>query len=232
MEVQSENEMVTDVKKGPWTEEEDAVLRSYVETHGEGRWNYVAYFAGLKRTGKSCRIKMVELPATPSGRNRETFAGEDRQRDKELLEDQSAKASQASEMRREQPAIPGHDALRVDAPVGRADPGCRIQGSTRVPPVSSSNDPIFDHRGARTAELESGWKDPSFMPRCRRGSRRTPPSKPKFLQFRDSPSATICRTARVAGPGAELGTRVGYTGSRDIMSSELLLDGGDSWDSL
>lgn len=35
-----------DVKKGPWTDEEDAVLINYVRAHGEGRWNSVAHLAG------------------------------------------------------------------------------------------------------------------------------------------------------------------------------------------
>lgn len=35
-----------EVKKGPWTDEEDALLINYVRDHGEGRWNSVAHFAG------------------------------------------------------------------------------------------------------------------------------------------------------------------------------------------
>lgn len=41
---QSEEEM--DVRKGPWTEEEDSMLKSYVSIHGEGRWNSVARLSG------------------------------------------------------------------------------------------------------------------------------------------------------------------------------------------
>ncbi|CAL0320889.1 unnamed protein product [Lupinus luteus] len=37
------------MKKGPWTEEEDSVLINYVNVHGEG----------LKRTGKSCRLRWL-----------------------------------------------------------------------------------------------------------------------------------------------------------------------------
>ncbi|KAF7818104.1 transcription factor MYB108-like [Senna tora] len=44
----SEEETVT-IKKGPWTEEEDSVLVNYVSLHGEG----------LKRTGKSCRLRWL-----------------------------------------------------------------------------------------------------------------------------------------------------------------------------
>ena len=40
----SEEEM--DVRKGPWTEEEDSMLKSYVNIHGEGRWNSVARLSG------------------------------------------------------------------------------------------------------------------------------------------------------------------------------------------
>ncbi|OWM62837.1 transcription factor MYB108-like [Punica granatum] len=55
----NEDEFIMDVKKGPWTAEEDAVLMNYVSINGEGRWNSVARFAGLKRTGKSCRLRWL-----------------------------------------------------------------------------------------------------------------------------------------------------------------------------
>ncbi|KAM3268125.1 MYB-like transcription factor EOBII [Capsicum chacoense] len=46
-------------RKGPWTVEEDKLLIEYVNLHGEGRWNSVARLAGLKRNGKSCRLRWV-----------------------------------------------------------------------------------------------------------------------------------------------------------------------------
>ncbi|KAJ0054326.1 hypothetical protein Pint_00818 [Pistacia integerrima] len=44
---QSEEEM--DVRKGPWTVEEDSLLMNYVTIHGEGRWNSVARCADAMR---------------------------------------------------------------------------------------------------------------------------------------------------------------------------------------
>ncbi|GLT76597.1 hypothetical protein SLA2020_482500 [Shorea laevis] len=46
-------------RKGPWTTEEDKLLIEYVRLHGEGRWNSVARLAGLRRNGKSCRLRWV-----------------------------------------------------------------------------------------------------------------------------------------------------------------------------
>ncbi|KAL5066941.1 hypothetical protein RYX36_017828 [Vicia faba] len=46
-------------RKGPWTAEEDRLLIEYVRLHGEGRWNSVARLTGLKRNGKSCRLRWV-----------------------------------------------------------------------------------------------------------------------------------------------------------------------------
>ncbi|XP_042065017.1 transcription factor MYB2-like [Salvia splendens] len=46
-------------RKGPWTAEEDRLLIEYVKSNGEGRWNNVARLAGLKRNGKSCRLRWV-----------------------------------------------------------------------------------------------------------------------------------------------------------------------------
>lgn len=52
-----EDEM--DLRRGPWTVDEDLTLMNYIATHGEGRWNTLANSAGLKRTGKSCRLRWL-----------------------------------------------------------------------------------------------------------------------------------------------------------------------------
>ncbi|KAI3813271.1 hypothetical protein L1987_17991 [Smallanthus sonchifolius] len=46
-------------RKGPWTPAEDDLLIEYVRMHGEGRWSSVAGCSGLKRSGKSCRLRWV-----------------------------------------------------------------------------------------------------------------------------------------------------------------------------
>ncbi|KAG7548650.1 SANT/Myb domain [Arabidopsis suecica] len=48
-----------EVRKGPWTMEEDLILINYIANHGEGVWNSLAKSAGLKRTGKSCRLRWL-----------------------------------------------------------------------------------------------------------------------------------------------------------------------------
>ncbi|XVE67908.1 hypothetical protein DITRI_Ditri09bG0025700 [Diplodiscus trichospermus] len=48
-----------EVRKGPWTLEEDLILINYIANHGEGVWNALAKAAGLKRTGKSCRLRWL-----------------------------------------------------------------------------------------------------------------------------------------------------------------------------
>ncbi|KAK8718185.1 hypothetical protein V6N13_045428 [Hibiscus sabdariffa] len=64
-----QNEQETDIRKGQWTEEEDSLLQAYVTLHGEGHWNSVARFSGLKRTGKSCRLRWLNYlrPETRRG---------------------------------------------------------------------------------------------------------------------------------------------------------------------
>ncbi|XP_072980655.1 transcription factor MYB35 [Typha angustifolia] len=47
----------SNVKKGLWTPEEDAKLLAYTSTHGTGNWTSVPKRAGLKRCGKSCRLR-------------------------------------------------------------------------------------------------------------------------------------------------------------------------------
>ncbi|XP_022717960.1 transcription factor MYB41-like [Durio zibethinus] len=45
------------LKKGPWTAEEDQKLIDYIRKHGHGRWRTLPKNAGLKRCGKSCRLR-------------------------------------------------------------------------------------------------------------------------------------------------------------------------------
>ncbi|XP_013590797.1 PREDICTED: transcription factor MYB21-like isoform X1 [Brassica oleracea var. oleracea] len=47
------------LRRGPWTLEEDTLLTNYILHNGEGRWNLVAKSAGLKRNGKSCRLRWL-----------------------------------------------------------------------------------------------------------------------------------------------------------------------------
>ncbi|KAK8548867.1 hypothetical protein V6N13_054366 [Hibiscus sabdariffa] len=57
--IQSCEEDQLDLIRGPWTVEEDFKLINYIAVHGEGRWNSLARCAGLKRTGKSCRLRWL-----------------------------------------------------------------------------------------------------------------------------------------------------------------------------
>ncbi|KAK7392207.1 hypothetical protein VNO78_20637 [Psophocarpus tetragonolobus] len=56
-EQHNENEM--GIRKGPWTVDEDTILVNYITTHGEGHWNTLARCAGLRRNGKSCRLRWL-----------------------------------------------------------------------------------------------------------------------------------------------------------------------------
>ncbi|KAF8116789.1 hypothetical protein N665_0014s0052 [Sinapis alba] len=52
-----EEERKSNVKRGLWKPEEDMILRSCVESHGEGNWADISRRSGLKRSGKSCRLR-------------------------------------------------------------------------------------------------------------------------------------------------------------------------------
>ncbi|KAK4396396.1 Transcription factor [Sesamum angolense] len=48
------------VKRGPWSPEEDAQLKEYIEKHGTGgNWIALPRKAGLRRCGKSCRLRWL-----------------------------------------------------------------------------------------------------------------------------------------------------------------------------
>ncbi|KAF6987543.1 hypothetical protein CFC21_005177 [Triticum aestivum] len=57
-------------RKGPWTENEDAQLVWFVRLLGERRWDFLAQVSGLRRTGKSCRLRWVNYlhPGLKRGR--------------------------------------------------------------------------------------------------------------------------------------------------------------------
>ncbi|KAK8955668.1 Myb-related protein MYBAS1 [Platanthera guangdongensis] len=61
---------MTAARKGPWTEQEDAQLICYVRLFGERRWDFIAKVSGLKRTGKSCRLRWLNYlhPSLKHGR--------------------------------------------------------------------------------------------------------------------------------------------------------------------
>ncbi|XP_062203530.1 transcription factor JAMYB-like [Phragmites australis] len=56
-EAQEEEQL--ELRRGPWTVDEDLTLVNYIADHGEGRWNSLARAAGLRRTGKSCRLRWL-----------------------------------------------------------------------------------------------------------------------------------------------------------------------------
>ncbi|KAL1209904.1 Transcription factor RAX2 [Cardamine amara subsp. amara] len=48
------------VKRGPWSPEEDAKLKDYIEKQGTGgNWISLPHKAGLRRCGKSCRLRWL-----------------------------------------------------------------------------------------------------------------------------------------------------------------------------
>ncbi|XP_006664647.1 transcription factor JAMYB-like [Oryza brachyantha] len=58
-EEEEQESAAEELRRGPWTVDEDLTLVNYIADHGEGRWNSLARAAGLKRTGKSCRLRWL-----------------------------------------------------------------------------------------------------------------------------------------------------------------------------
>ncbi|XP_073011951.1 transcription factor MYB1-like [Typha latifolia] len=47
------------LNRGAWSGREDKILIEYIKTHGEGKWRDLPKRAGLKRCGKSCRLRWL-----------------------------------------------------------------------------------------------------------------------------------------------------------------------------
>nr|ABK23561.1 unknown [Picea sitchensis] len=47
------------LNRGAWTKTEDIILCEYIRIHGEGGWRTLPKKAGLKRCGKSCRLRWL-----------------------------------------------------------------------------------------------------------------------------------------------------------------------------
>ncbi|KAG5607766.1 hypothetical protein H5410_029258 [Solanum commersonii] len=45
------------LKKGPWTQEEDQILITFIQKYGHENWRALPKQAGLLRCGKSCRLR-------------------------------------------------------------------------------------------------------------------------------------------------------------------------------
>ncbi|RWR79622.1 myb-related protein MYBAS1-like protein [Cinnamomum micranthum f. kanehirae] len=46
-------------RRGSWTPDEDMLLTRSVFMFGQRRWDYIARASGLKRSGKSCRMRWM-----------------------------------------------------------------------------------------------------------------------------------------------------------------------------
>ncbi|CAA2981584.1 transcription factor LAF1-like [Olea europaea var. sylvestris] len=62
-------------KKGLWSPDEDQKLRNYILKHGYGCWSSVPINTGLKRNGKSCRLRWINY--LRPGLKRGTFSTEE-----------------------------------------------------------------------------------------------------------------------------------------------------------
>ncbi|KAJ0956722.1 putative transcription factor MYB-HB-like family [Helianthus annuus] len=53
------SDMNTGLRKGKWSHEEDQMLVAYISRYGIWNWSQMPRFAGLSRSGKSCRLRWM-----------------------------------------------------------------------------------------------------------------------------------------------------------------------------
>ena len=56
-----DQEMMMELRRGPWTLEEDNLLMNYIACHGEGRWNLLARCSGEYTCMESDSISHSQL---------------------------------------------------------------------------------------------------------------------------------------------------------------------------
>ncbi|XP_016445811.1 uncharacterized protein LOC107771000 [Nicotiana tabacum] len=56
---QQKSTNMEEIKKGAWSPEEDQKLKSYIMRYGIWNWSHMPRFAGLSRSGKSCRLRWM-----------------------------------------------------------------------------------------------------------------------------------------------------------------------------
>lgn len=57
----SDEETSMDLRKGPWTVDEDMLLNNYINIHGEGRWNSLARCAGGLANRLPCSLCFIDV---------------------------------------------------------------------------------------------------------------------------------------------------------------------------
>ncbi|XP_015086001.1 transcription factor DUO1-like isoform X1 [Solanum pennellii] len=67
---------MSEIKKGPWKEEEDQVLIKHVKKYGPRDWSSIRSKGLLQRTGKSCRLRWVNK-LRPNLKNGVKFSAEE-----------------------------------------------------------------------------------------------------------------------------------------------------------
>ncbi|XP_004504959.1 transcription factor MYB102-like [Cicer arietinum] len=65
------------LKRGPWTQEEDQKLIDYIHKHGYSNWRLLPKNAGLRRCGKSCRLRWTNYLRPDIKRGRFSFEEEE-----------------------------------------------------------------------------------------------------------------------------------------------------------
>ena len=58
-EQEQEEVMAGELRRGPWTVDEDLTLVDYIAEHGEGRWNALARAAGTTRRPESLSFMLI-----------------------------------------------------------------------------------------------------------------------------------------------------------------------------
>ena len=65
--ISEEEVMAGELRRGPWTVEEDLLLVNYVAAHGEGRWNALSRCAGMY-AASACHVDRCRRASGALGR--------------------------------------------------------------------------------------------------------------------------------------------------------------------
>ncbi|KAI3824966.1 hypothetical protein L1987_06439 [Smallanthus sonchifolius] len=163
-------EMKTSLKKGAWSLEEDRKLIAYINRYGIWNWSHMPKYAGLLRSGKSCRLRWMNY--LKPGLKKGSFSKEEEQN---ILHFHSILGNRWSAIARKLPGRSDneiknywHTTLKKRVTNNPVLKGSKQESMNISQSIESDNDEKLDQEDVNHAnEINFSWtsKDDNYTPK-------------------------------------------------------------------